>query len=46
MKLFLKEKRFPDDAALISEVTSWLEDQFRVFYKMVSRAASNDGRKA
>ena len=32
-KLFLKGKRFPDDAALISEVTSWLEDQPGVFYK-------------
>uniref|UniRef100_A0A3Q1F823 Tc1-like transposase DDE domain-containing protein n=1 Tax=Acanthochromis polyacanthus TaxID=80966 RepID=A0A3Q1F823_9TELE len=33
MKLFLKGKCFPDDAALISEVTSWLEDQPGVFYK-------------
>ena len=33
MKLFLKGKRFSDDAALISEVTSWLEDQNGVFYK-------------
>lgn len=33
MKLFLKGKRFPDDAALISEVTTWLEDQPGVFYK-------------
>jgi len=31
MKLFLKGKCFPDDAALISEVMSWLEDQPGVF---------------
>lgn len=28
-----KGKRFPDDAALISKVTTWLEDQPGVFYK-------------
>ena len=33
MKLFLKGRRFPDDAALISEVTQWLEGQPRVFYE-------------
>ena len=33
MKLFLKGKRFPDDAALISEVMTWLEDQPGVFQK-------------
>ncbi|XP_076029793.1 histone-lysine N-methyltransferase SETMAR-like [Oratosquilla oratoria] len=33
MKLFLKGKLFLDDTALISEVTSRLEDQTGVFYK-------------
>jgi len=33
MTLFLKGKHFPDDAALISEVMSWSEDQPGMFYK-------------